>query len=465
MQPQEQQLFSIHDVLTVLFKHKYKILGTLLLGLVVTGIVLVLIPKQFVARGVVLVKPGREFVSISEVGDTKPQISQESIMRTEMQILTSQDLILRVINAIGPEGVFPGLSSLPPGSRAQAAIPSFRENLGVNPVKGSNLLEVYFRSPNPQVAAQVVNTLIEYLKDKHLQVFSDPKSSFLEAQLKEYQEKLRQSEGAVGNFKQRNDVFSLDEQRSLLIKERADIESNLKANQLAVRELQQKMNYLRDRKDFFTDGTVSELKSRLIALEQKEQELTEKYNDSSQVVVSHRKEMQLVRDQLRKYEDQARNTEMTKIQADLEPLQVKIAGLQKRYNEVDRGLRSLDSRTREFVDLRRESAANEANYETYLKKTEEARISEDLDRRKMTNITVIEQAAMMPAKSNQQKTLGIGIFLTVVVAFGLAYIAEYIPHRMTTPQSAEKKLGLPVLVAIPKKTNHILTAKALSKQA
>jgi uncharacterized protein involved in exopolysaccharide biosynthesis len=358
------------------------------------------------------------------------------------------------------------LAALPVSVRADGAVANFRQNLGVNPVKGSSLLEVFFRHDKPQIAAQVVNTLIEYLKDKHLQVFSDPKSSFLEAQLKEYQDKLRQSETAIGTFKQRNEVFSIDEQRSLLIKDRAELESALKNEQIRMREFQQKINFLKDKKDIFADSTVMELRSKLNTLEQKEQDLAEKYNDSSQTMVSVRKEMQVVKDQLQKHEDQARNTETTRIQAELEPLQAKISGLQKRYSEIDKQLRQLDSRSREFTDLKRNAASNEANYETYLKKTEEARISEDLDKRKMTNITVIEQAAMMPAKSNDQKILGIGIFLSIALSFGLAYVAEYLPHKMTTPQQAEKKLGLPVLVAIPKKINrNTLNAMALPKQA
>jgi polysaccharide biosynthesis protein PslE len=470
MQPQpQQQVLNIRDILTILFKHRYKILIVLILGLAVTGVVWYLMPKQFVARAVVMVKPGREFVQVSEIGDArdvKSQMNQESIINTEIRILTSQDLMLRVIKAVGPEELYPKLAALPPEGRADAAVAAFRQNVGVSPVKGSNLLEVYFRHDKPQIASQVVNTLIEYLKDKHLQVFSDPKSSFLEAQLKEYQEKLKQSESAIGSFKQRNDVFSLDEQRSMLIKDRSEIESALKGEQIRLKELQQRISFLKDRKDIFSDSIVMELRSKLNALEQKEQELTEKYNDGSQVLINHRKEMQIVREQLRKYETQARDTETTRLQAEFEPLQTKIAGLQKRYTEVDSELRKIDGRGREFTDLRREATANEANYQTYLKKTEEARISEDLDRKKMTNITVIEQASLMPAKSNTQKTLGIGIFLSFALALGLAYISEVLPHRMTTALSAEKRLGLPVLVAVPlKKGPNIISSKALMSHA
>ncbi len=112
------------------------------------------------------------------------------------------------------------------------------------------------------------------------------------------------------------------------------------------------------------------------------------------MMADHRKEMQVVREQLRKHEEQVRNAEMTKIGAELEPSKVKVAGLQKRYSEVARALQQIDARTREFEDLKRDTADNENNYQTYLKKSEEARISDDLDRRKMTNVSVIERASV-----------------------------------------------------------------------
>jgi hypothetical protein len=38
-----------------------------------------------------------------------------------------------------------------------------------------------------------------------------------------------------------------------------------------------------------------------------------------------------------------------------------------------------------------------------------------------------------------------------VVGIALAFFLEFMSHGMTTPMSAEKRLGLPVLVAITKK--------------
>ncbi|MGD0488407.1 MAG: GumC family protein [Syntrophorhabdales bacterium] len=468
-QQQQQQSFNIRSYLTIFFKHKWKILISFVLAAGITCVIALQTPKQFVARGVVMVKFGREFMPVSEVGDVKPpSLNPESIINTEMQLLTGHDLMEKVVDTIGVGVLCPEMekSSMPPAARREIAILNFRQNVLVNPVKGSNLIEVYFRNDNPGVAAQAVNSLIEMLKVKHLQVFSDPKSSFLEAQLKEYREKLKQSEGNMGSFKQRNQVFSLDEQRSSLLKERDEVGVALKNEQIYVKALQEKIDFLKDRKNVFTDGVVTQLRSNLNGLEQKELELAVKYNDDSEMMADHRKEVQVVREQLRQHEEQVRNAEITKIAADLEPSKVKVAGLQKRYSDVVRDLQQMDARTREFEDLKRDAAVNESNYQIYLKKSEESRISDDLDRRKMTNVTVIERATVpiTPVQSKKAKTLGIGAFLSIALSLGLAYAAEYLPHGMTTPQDAARRLGLPILVAIPRRQAARHTPRALRSQ-
>jgi len=453
-QPQQQSL-NMQDFLTIFFKHKWKILITFALVAGATCVIALQTPKQFVARGVVMVKFGREFVPVSEVGNVQPPtMNPESIINTEVQILTGHDLLEKVVDAVGAEELYPELGEkpLPPEWRREIAILNFRANLGVNPVKGSNLIEVFFRSKNPRVTAQVVNTMVDKLQERHLQVFSDPKSSFLEAQTKEYQEKLSKSEADIENFKQRNQVFALDEQRSLLLKERDESEATLKTERVRSRELQEKISFLKDRKNVYTDGVLEGLRSNLNGLEQKEQELASKYNDTNQTLINHRDEMRVVREQLAKQEEQVRSAEMTKIQAELEPLLVKVAGLQQRYDEAVKKLRQIDGLSRQFEDLKREAAVNENNYQTYLKKTEESRISEDLDRRKMTNVSVLERASVpiSPIESKRQKTFGIGAFLAVALSFGLAFAAEYLPRGMTTPGNAVKRLSLPLMVTVPK---------------
>jgi uncharacterized protein involved in exopolysaccharide biosynthesis len=95
-------------------------------------------------------------------------------------------------------------------------------------------------------------------------------------------------------------------------------------------------------------------------------------------------------------------------------------------------------------------ASNERNYKTYLEKVEEARISDDLNRQKMANISVIQTASVPPKPVKPKKALNIvlGIILGAVSGLGLAFFSEYTNQGLSTPESAERRLGLPVLATI-----------------
>ncbi len=84
---------------------------------------------------------------------------------------------------------------------------------------------------------------------KHLQIFSDPQSSFIDNQLAQFEQKLKQSESQMEEFKQNNRVFSLEEQRSLLLKQRDELDTNSKNTQNQVDELSKRISSLRSQKE------------------------------------------------------------------------------------------------------------------------------------------------------------------------------------------------------------------------
>jgi uncharacterized protein involved in exopolysaccharide biosynthesis len=454
---EQRQTYSLRDVLAILFKHKYKILiSFVVIAIGTVAIAFLTTPKFYVARAVLMVKFGREFMQISEVGESRPAApSQEAIINTEMQILTSTDIAGKVVEAIGPHTLYPNLAKSQVEGKAllELAAMQFRQNVFVKDIKKTNLIEVYFRHENPVMAAKAVNLVTEVFQEKHLQVFSDKKSPFLDEQQQAYEGKLKESEDRLARFKQSNQVYSLDEQKSLLIKQRADLDTMIKTGESQVKELQERYVFWKNRDNIVTEAGASELRSQLNTLHRKEQQLLERYNESSRTVQDVRREIEMLREQLRKQEDEVRKAQLSGIESELKPLEVKIGSLRRQLGEVDAQIRSLDYRGREFADLRREIATNESNYQVYLKKSEEARISEDLDRRKMTNVNLIEKASvpLVPIQTNKQKILGVGLFLSVAFGLGLAFISEMLPQGLTIPHYAEKKLRLPLLVAISQK--------------
>ena len=189
-------LGSARDILTALFRQKYIILGVFLV--IFAGVIAWVNSEEtlYEAQASVILKMGREHIVRPEVGTTQySTFNDDNVVESEISIVTSQDLAKRVVAAIGVHKIYPEYWSSPPKNPERAVDAAGSILVGKLTAKQagqSNVINISFLHQKPKMAATVVNTLIEFLKEKHLQIFSDPKASFLTKQLQDYQEQLEQ---------------------------------------------------------------------------------------------------------------------------------------------------------------------------------------------------------------------------------------------------------------------------------
>ena len=74
-----------------------------------------------------------------------------------------------------------------------------------------------------------------------------------------------------------------------------------------------------------------------------------------------------------------------------------------------------------------------------------------MNRQKMANISVIELAVepSVPIKPNRKLRVLLGVVLGGVAAVGFAFFSEYVSQGLSTPESAERRLRIPVLASLP----------------
>jgi len=409
---------------------------------------------MYEARASILVKLGHEFMYRSETlaGGYERGMSQEEAMNNEIKILTNHDLIKKVVAVVGVENLYPELVKQGSPGRKEAlidvAVGIFEQNLFARSVQKSNVIDVSFTHKDPAMSAKAINTLIEHFKDKHIEVYSDPKSSFLEEQTTDYAEKLKQVEERLQSFKQKNQVYSLDEQRSALLNQKITLDTNLRATLTQMREVEQKIALARS-SSWKAEGTP-ESRARLAALQIKERELLTKYTENSRAVQTIRAEIQAVKDADKKFLEEARQIELRALNAELSVLRAKADELRHQINQIGGAVQAIDGREKDFASLRRELGTQEARYKTYLNKFEESRIVDDLNKRKMSNVSILQNAVVprQPAKNKKEQYMLFSVILALGASFGLAYLREVIPQKLTTPLAAEKRIGLPVMVSI-----------------
>ena len=102
---------------------------------------------------------------------------------------------------------------------------------------------------------------------------------------------------------------------------------------------------------------------------------------------------------------------------------------------------------------------SEDNYQLYARKEEEARITDELDQKKITNVALAETPIVQraPVKPNRLLTLGLGIFLAFFVGLSAVFVAELFRDTVHTPRELELLAGIPVIATLREGQGHPAT--------
>lgn len=338
--------------------------------------------------------------------------------------------------------------------RTNIGFDSLDKNLkAVNPSL-TNLIEVSFSDKDPVKAAKVVNLLTDLFKEKHLEVFSSEGNEYLERQLAETRKKLGEAQVNLSNFRQRNAIFSPDGQIGQLISQLGTFNTSLIATQNQITELEQRIAFIRSAK--WTGDNSQEIKTQLNGLQAKERDLLGKYRENSVTVQNVRREIQALKDSISGSSQDLRQAEIAKVESELAIARVRAENLKRQISKVQSELQGLDTHVLEFQRLTREVNLIEQQYQVISRKLEESNAMEDMDRRKLVAIKTVEAAAVPTTPKRQRldkpKVIMAGILGGIAAGIGLAFLLELTSACMTTPYNAEKRLGLPVMVAITMKT-------------
>ena len=207
---------NVNEILFILFKHKWKIIISSVAGLAAAAAVFFLYPPSYESQAKILV---RYVVDTSSVDTLDARgmgaaALNDSIINTEVEILTSRDLANDVAKAAEAAGL------LPAGSRKPSefdAVRSIITGLSVLPTKGSKVIYVSYKNRDPAVATSVLTKLIDKYLEMHLEVHrSTGGSKYLELQMEPIKRRLERTEKELKEKKDAANVVSLTESMNSL---------------------------------------------------------------------------------------------------------------------------------------------------------------------------------------------------------------------------------------------------------
>ncbi len=467
-----QSNIDLQYLLTIFIKHRKQMAVAFVATVLACTLTILALTPIYEATSVLLVRFGRHYLYRPEVGrdDTLVERNREAIINAEIGILNSRDLAETVVRELGPTALYPTLDAVAEQDLAlRRAVVSFSENLFVQGLPDSNVIHVSFQHPDPEISASVANKTVELFTEKHLEAFSDPQAtSFLEEKVTAYRNKLDESEEALRTFQAENQILGLDQQLELLLSRQAETKDSLSETVNRIAGLQQRLSTMNEQLEGLEEGPflyserneiIDRAKSQLLELRLEEERLLATYKESNRKVVSLRKQIELVDDFLREQGEVLRHSVNSgrfevqmEVQVDiiqatalLSEEMAKRIGLDKELSKLEESLKLLPLRNKQLRDLIRQRDSDEANYQSYLKKLEEARLLVEMDLQKMAGISVLQRAAV-PLKAiwpQKRVFLAAAVIIGLLVAAGLALVSEWhsesFPGRGRATNSVDSK--------------------------
>jgi uncharacterized protein involved in exopolysaccharide biosynthesis len=472
----------VEDMGAAIWQHKLLIAIVLVATVLTTYVALQLVSEEYESVARLLVKLGRENVEVPatvEKGGVLTTGVRKEEINSEVQLVQSRDLIEATLDEIGEDAF--RFEAPPPTTlferikyEARAFVRSVRDavdelliaanlrkrlsprdkvimllerSLTVERERDSDVISVRLRLPDPDLTVRVLNVLVRNYLDRHMEVRRDPSvSAFYAEQVERYRTRLREIGSSKQSVQSQRGIASVSDQRALLLRRLRSVTDD-------IQDLERERNVMLQRGAFDTRAPMNAaaaapapalppavsaqslssypaldlLKKRLTELRIKYNELLQRYKPGSEAVASIESEIASVEALcLRTVESML---------ADRRP---EVAALERELAQINAGERELDS-----VDQERQAAVQ--NFLVYSRRLEEARIADQLDQRRISNVGLLTAPERPIQPVYPRKLLIVGASIPVGLVLGLAFalLHEHLNQVIRSPRDLRRMGGVP----------------------
>lgn len=493
----------------VLGRHKVLIVLVLLTTIVSTYGTLQLVAELYETRAGLLAKLGRENMEVPatvERGGVFMTGVRKEELNSEILMLTSRHLLEAVVDKIGPEAF--QFEPAPPHtllqtvkyhikrgmrwikSQAQSflimtnlkkqltereqAILVVERALVVEREKDSDVIGLRLRLPDPGLALRVLENLLQFYYDHRVQVRGGNTEirKFFDAQVEQYKQQLNDIEGLRELVRTKWHLSAVANQRSLLLERLKDLESQIGANETEQAQVHKQLKSLQVRQKALPDElrrsqvvthnpSVQSTKERIATLQQERAKLANRYTPESQLMQNIDSEL----DALKALLAQESLTVTGSTTSELNPLKqsfvqsieqnnVKLAGLEAGVQRlrlqsaaVAKQLQLLNTGADQLEVIERDHKIAEQDYLAYMKRREEVRIAEELDRHRIANITLLSPPVrpIEPVYPRKLLIMGLSLPLGLLLSIALALLLEYTNDAINTHEDLDSVEGFTYL--------------------
>jgi succinoglycan biosynthesis transport protein ExoP len=471
--PQES---AIGDSIRVLQKRKWVVLICLVTIFSVVAIASLKMTPVYEAGGTIEINKPDASLNFQNSASFSLDYFDPTELETDIKILQSNLLALQVIQELHLDRGSEFASQAPPPvdlapdplqsdpAQAAAMVGSFKGSLRVALVPNTRIIEVHYRSADPQKAANVVNTLMQTYVENNFKARFDSTmqaSDWLQRQLVDLQMKVEASQEKLVRYQKEHEILGTDEKQNITMAKLDELNKELT---IAESERMDKEALYRMVESGDPDAVASsaggledagqgtQSASQLLeSLRSKQADLKIQAADlSTQFGPAYPKLTQL-NNQLKEIDSQMQG-EMKKVASKvhgqyttaLQRESMLHDALERQKQEANK----LNESAIEYNIIKRDSETYRTLYEGLLQKLKEAGVSAGL---KSNNFRIVDRASTpgAPIEPNVPRNLLFALVLGLASGVGLAFMLEGLDNTVRTTEQAQAISGLPSLGMIP----------------
>lgn len=433
-----------------------------------------------------------------------PDERGENIINSEIEILTSMDLVQQTVDSFGPEKV---LAKAGGGKDRVRAATLVKNGLVVESPKRSDVIRIVLQHRDPDVVQPILGALVENYIKKHLEIHRAVGiiGEFLTQETDAMRSRLAQTEQELQTAKRKADVLSPDDTRRSYTDQIAQIRQMLLTAEAELAERQATLGEMKGaRKEvprlapppetrasaaptapetrMRPDDEYMGILTRIELLRRKREEfLTQGYTITSSLVKGVSEQIAEAEKTKKKLEaanpnlltiglaplpatptpapvvESAAMTPLSSASFDPQAEGARVMALQSRIKVLNAQLDRIriesgqfDEKGSALSELQRKKELQEASYKFYASSLEQARVEEALGAGKVLNINKIQQ----PSPPYRDWLVFLRIAVTIIIGsvaagVALAFLVDlYLDRSLRRPVDIERKLRLPLLLSV-----------------
>ncbi|WP_299597862.1 polysaccharide biosynthesis tyrosine autokinase [uncultured Microbulbifer sp.] len=419
-------------------------------------------------------------VSIRDVYEAGAQ--RREFLMTQVEMLRSRAIAERVVDAVNLENheefnrpPKPSLSSkvkhwlgmedeapsLDPAAlsrrKREQIVNQIVDRINVQPVRTTQLIKLSYESYSAQLAAAIPNAVAQAYIEEQQSVRTDvteKATSWLSERLEGLRVKLEDSEHALNEFQQREDLVDLQGVRGLASQELNETMNQLLEARRELKVVEAIYNQVR-RKNSEAESLLSQpevLNHPLIqAARQAETsaqlgvtELARRYGPKHPTMQAAQDELDSARAQLR---SEIANL-VASIEVDFEQAREKVRTLERELATAKSDLQAVAQKEVRYDELKREVQINSQLYNTFLTRFKETREVSGYE----SAAARLADPAVTPRRPLASKKRLLVLFAFVASAglgVALVVLLDFLKNGIRDPQDISRKLGQPMMGMVP----------------